>query len=180
MAQPRTKGEIARRREQQHPAVNVAEDMQGMKNHQPSKGMVMRNLHKNQQKRAANIFAKYNFSPLETLVAAATDPEADTSLTQSIAMMLLPYEVPKLKSVDLNVNPTAGAPRIAIKQFFINGPGAPVAGPMIDVTAAHAEGRLEETGAAQPLVDAVNRAAEKMVEDGLVEAVVGREDDEDE
>lgn len=142
-----------------------------------SKGLVMKHLTTPAQKRAQLLFAKYNFSPMETLIAVATDPECPDTVKHSIAAMLLPYEVPKLKSLDVNVTPQEGGVRVAIKQYTIlNGQEVPN-GPVIDVTSD--EQRFGPHGVNQPVLDAASRAREQAVRQGLVEVVTEEDDDDD-
>lgn len=142
------------------------------------KALAMRYLEQKDQTRAKRVFAKYHFSPLETLVAAATDPEAPPDLVKSIALVLLPYEVPKLKALDITVDAAAGAPRVAIKNYVtINGQELQH-GPLIDVTSD--EQRFGPHQPGKPILEAVAKAKEEAVKQGLVEAVMDDEEDEDE
>lgn len=142
------------------------------------KALAMRYLEQKDQTRAKRVFAKYHFSPLETLVAAATDPEAPPDLVKSIALVLLPYEVPKLKALDITIDAAAGAPRVAIKNYVtINGQELQH-GPLIDVTSD--EQRFGPHQPGKPILEAVAKAKEEAVKQGLVEAVMDDEEDEDE
>lgn len=141
------------------------------------KSLALRYLEQKDQTRAKRIFAKYNFSPLETLVAAATDPEAPDDLRKSIAAMLLPYEVPKLKALDITVDAAAGAPRVAIKNYIsVNGQEL-AHGPLIDVTSDEQRFGAHKPG--KPILDAVAQAKEEAVKQGLVEVSMDDEDDDD-
>lgn len=140
-----------------------------------TRSRAMRYLKVDQKERAKLLFAKYDFSPIETLVAVATDPQCDPDLKKSIAAMLLPYEVPKLKSLDLNVSHGGNqAPRVMIKNFtVVNGQAVPQ-GQTVDVTPENA------AQMPKPLADAMAAAQEAQVDLGMVEVALEDEDDEEE